>query len=170
MDLLLPVLSDCLWTYFLFLFAAVKHDFRTILNQNASQPDIQILQPINLQVLITRNLAASWYGKLPGVQVQGVLQTVRVCFYLFDSNNCKLLIDRHGKIISIIPLWCSIVHFWLYDRNDLKPEPILQMNLGEEDLSVLMKILVENIGEGGSQQSIDAKRHMVQGRSVHYCW
>ncbi|XP_029702157.1 vacuolar protein sorting-associated protein 13C isoform X2 [Takifugu rubripes] len=88
---------------------------RTTLKQEGSQPDIQILQPINLQVLITRNLAASWYGKLPGVQVQGVLQSV-------------------------------------------------SMNLGEEDLSVLMKILVENIGEGSSQHCIDAKRQMVQDK------
>lgn len=43
------------------------------------------------------------------------------------------------------------------------------MNLGEEDLCVLMKILVENIGEGGSQHCIDAKRPMVQGRFIHYC-
>lgn len=56
--------------------------FRTTLKQDGSQPDIQILQPINLQVLITRNLAASWYGKLPGVQVQGVLQSVTVGFFL----------------------------------------------------------------------------------------
>lgn len=44
------------------------------------------------------------------------------------------------------------------------------MNLGEEDLCVLMKILVENIGEGSSQHRIDAKRQMVQGRFIHYCW
>lgn len=43
------------------------------------------------------------------------------------------------------------------------------MNLGEEDLCVLMKILVENIGEGSSQHCIDAKRQMVQGRFIHYC-
>lgn len=43
------------------------------------------------------------------------------------------------------------------------------MNLGEEDLCVLMKILVENIGEGSSQHRIDAKRQMVQGRFIH-CW
>lgn len=63
--------------------------FRTTLKQDGSQPDIQILQPINLQVLVTRNLAASWYGKLPGVQVQGVLPSVIVGFslkHLVDNN------------------------------------------------------------------------------------
>lgn len=37
------------------------------------------------------------------------------------------------------------------------------MSLGEEDLGVLMKILVENIGEG-SQQRRPASRRMVHGR------
>lgn len=50
-----------------------------------------------------------------------------------------------------------------------KTQNCLQMNLGEEDLCVLMKILVENIGEGSSQHRIDAKRQMVQGRFIHYC-
>lgn len=38
------------------------------------------------------------------------------------------------------------------------------MSLGEEDLSVLMKILVENIGEGSSQHCIPVNKRMVQGR------
>ena len=52
--------------------------FRTLL-KDTSTPDIQIVQPINVQVVITRNLAASWYGRLPAVQLQGVLQSLRVC-------------------------------------------------------------------------------------------
>ncbi|KAF6721023.1 Vacuolar protein sorting-associated protein 13C [Oryzias melastigma] len=63
------------------------------------QPDIEILQPINVKLLVTRNLSASWFTKIPRVSVQGGLQKLHV-------------------------------------------------HLGEEDLSVLMKILVENIGEG----------------------
>uniref|UniRef100_A0A8C3A3N4 Vacuolar protein sorting 13 homolog C n=1 Tax=Cyclopterus lumpus TaxID=8103 RepID=A0A8C3A3N4_CYCLU len=66
---------------------------RTTLGRDAPHHDI--LQPINLELLVTRNLAASWFTKIPGVQVQGVLRSLNV-----------------------------------------------------EDLGVLMKILVENIGEG----------------------
>lgn len=43
------------------------------------------------------------------------------------------------------------------------------MNLGEEDLCVLMKILVENIGEGTSQHCVHVNRQMVQGRLMHAC-
>ncbi|XP_058486199.1 intermembrane lipid transfer protein VPS13C isoform X3 [Solea solea] len=85
---------------------------RTCLNlDSASQRDIEILQPISFELLITRNLAASWFTKIPGVQVQGVLRS-------------------------------------------------LNMSLGEEDLGVLMKILVENISEGSKEHNMDVKRQV----------
>ncbi|XP_059213226.1 intermembrane lipid transfer protein VPS13C isoform X2 [Centropristis striata] len=89
---------------------------RSTLKRDSSQPDIEILQPINLELLVTRNLAASWLTKIPGVQVQGVLLS-------------------------------------------------LNMSLGEEDLGVLMKILVENIGEGTREHSMDVRRHVAQERA-----
>ncbi|XP_030582249.1 vacuolar protein sorting-associated protein 13C isoform X2 [Archocentrus centrarchus] len=89
---------------------------RTTLKQDLSLPDIEILQPINLELLVTRNLAASWFSKIPGVRVQGVLRT-------------------------------------------------LNMSLGEEDLGVLMKILVENIGEGSKEHSMDVKRQVAQEKA-----
>ncbi|XP_061592670.1 intermembrane lipid transfer protein VPS13C isoform X5 [Cololabis saira] len=88
---------------------------RTTLNQN-SQPDIEILQPINLELLVTRNLAASWFPRIPGARVQGGLQS-------------------------------------------------LNMSLGEEDLCVLMKVLVENIGEGSREYNIDVKRQVARERA-----
>ncbi|KAM6942753.1 intermembrane lipid transfer protein VPS13C [Xenentodon cancila] len=88
---------------------------RTTLKEN-TRPDIEILQPINLELLVTRNLAASWFPRIPGAQVQGVLQS-------------------------------------------------LNMSLGEEDLCVLMKILVENIGEGSREYNMDVKRQVAQERA-----
>lgn len=42
------------------------------------------------------------------------------------------------------------------------------MSLGKEDLGVLMKILVENIGEGSKEHSMDLKRQVARGnRPVH---
>lgn len=37
------------------------------------------------------------------------------------------------------------------------------MCLGEEDLGVLMKILVENIGEGSKAHGMDIQRQEAQG-------
>ncbi|XP_041649214.1 vacuolar protein sorting-associated protein 13C isoform X2 [Cheilinus undulatus] len=89
---------------------------RTTLKQGSAQPDIVILQPINLELLITRNLAAAWFTKIPGVKVQGVIHS-------------------------------------------------LNMSLGEEDLGVLMKIMVENIGDGSAEHSMDVKTQVAQEKA-----
>ncbi|XP_029431385.1 vacuolar protein sorting-associated protein 13C isoform X2 [Rhinatrema bivittatum] len=69
-----------------------------------SQPDIQILDPINLKLAVNRNLAASWYPKIPVIEVKGHLDTMNVI---------------------------------------LRPE----------DLSVLLKVLAENLGEAEHKPS-----------------
>lgn len=71
------------------------------------------------------------------------------------------------------PLWPSaadaLVMMTGSAFSQFKSPNCLQMNLGEEDLCVLMKILVENIGEGISQRSVHVNRQMVQGRFMHEC-
>ncbi|KAM9409075.1 intermembrane lipid transfer protein VPS13C isoform 2-T2 [Pholidichthys leucotaenia] len=90
---------------------------RSSLRPNASQPDIEILQPINLELQVIRNLAASWFFKIPGIQVKGVLRS-------------------------------------------------MNMSLGEEDLSMLMKTLVENIGEGTKELEVDVKKPGLHEKEV----
>ncbi|XP_055363331.1 intermembrane lipid transfer protein VPS13C isoform X2 [Betta splendens] len=51
---------------------------RTTLKQDSSEPDVEILQPINLELLVTRNLAASWFSKIPGVHIQGILRSLNI--------------------------------------------------------------------------------------------
>ncbi|KAM8804771.1 intermembrane lipid transfer protein VPS13C [Eudromia elegans] len=68
------------------------------------QPDAQILHPVNLALLVQRNLSAAWYHKTPAIGIKG----------------------------------------------DLKP---MQIALGEDDLTVIMKILLENIGGASSPPS-----------------
>ncbi|XP_078536950.1 intermembrane lipid transfer protein VPS13C isoform X2 [Lissotriton helveticus] len=71
---------------------------RKVLQESCSQSDIHILQPINLHLSVNRNLAASWYHKLPMMEIKGHLDTMNVI-------------------------------------------------LSNEDLSILLKIIFENIGE-----------------------
>lgn len=51
---------------------------RTVLRHEAPQPHLEILQPINLELLVKRNLAASWFTKIPGVEVKGLLKSMNV--------------------------------------------------------------------------------------------
>uniref|UniRef100_A0A8C0J7X0 Vacuolar protein sorting 13 homolog C n=1 Tax=Chelonoidis abingdonii TaxID=106734 RepID=A0A8C0J7X0_CHEAB len=69
-----------------------------------SQPDVEILQPVNLVLSVQRNLAAAWYHEIPAIGIKG----------------------------------------------DLKP---MQIALSEDDLTVLMKILLDNLGDASSQSS-----------------
>ncbi|XP_036860152.2 intermembrane lipid transfer protein VPS13C isoform X2 [Manis javanica] len=75
---------------------------RTVLQTGLPQHDIEILKPVNMLLSIQRNLAATWYKQIPGMEIKG----------------------------------------------KLKP---MQVALSEDDLTVLMKILLENLGEASSQ-------------------
>ncbi|XP_024894514.1 vacuolar protein sorting-associated protein 13C [Pteropus alecto] len=77
---------------------------RTILQAGLLQHDIEILKPVNMLLSVQRNLAATWYVQIPGMEIEG----------------------------------------------KLKP---MQVALSEDDLTVLMKILLENLGEASSQPS-----------------
>ncbi|XP_060115875.1 intermembrane lipid transfer protein VPS13C isoform X1 [Heteronotia binoei] len=77
---------------------------RTII-ANSSQPDVEILQPVNLLLSVQRNLAAAWYPEIPGIAVKG----------------------------------------------DLKS---MQIALSQDDLTLLMKILLENLGEAAAHSRV----------------
>uniref|UniRef100_A0A452SGF4 Vacuolar protein sorting 13 homolog C n=1 Tax=Ursus americanus TaxID=9643 RepID=A0A452SGF4_URSAM len=71
---------------------------RTVIQPGISHPDIQLLHPVNLEFSVNRNLAASWYHKVPVVEIKGHLESMNV-------------------------------------------------NLNQEDLNLLFRILAENLGE-----------------------
>ncbi|KAF7703592.1 hypothetical protein HF521_022599 [Silurus meridionalis] len=51
---------------------------RTVLKHEAPQPQLEILQPVNVELLVKRNLAASWFTKIPGVEVRGLLKSMNI--------------------------------------------------------------------------------------------
>lgn len=55
--------------------------FRTILQAGLPQHDIEILKPVNMLLSIQRNLAATWYTQIPGMEIKGKLKPmqVRIC-------------------------------------------------------------------------------------------
>ncbi|KAM5178815.1 intermembrane lipid transfer protein VPS13C isoform 1-T1 [Callospermophilus lateralis] len=75
---------------------------RTILQSGLPPYDLEILKPVNMLLSVQRNLSATWYVQIPGMEIKG----------------------------------------------KLKP---MQVALSEDDLTVLMKILLENLGEASSQ-------------------
>ncbi|KAM5126213.1 intermembrane lipid transfer protein VPS13C-like, partial [Mantella aurantiaca] len=59
---------------------------RTVLDGPPAQSDIQLLYPINLSLAVNRNLAASWYHQIPGIEVKGHLNSMDVCVSQEDLN------------------------------------------------------------------------------------
>nr|XP_004999149.2 vacuolar protein sorting-associated protein 13C-like [Cavia porcellus] len=59
---------------------------RTVIQPGTSQPDIQLLHPINFEFFVNRNLPANWYHKVPVVEIKGHLDTMNVCLNQEDLN------------------------------------------------------------------------------------
>ncbi|KAJ4923404.1 hypothetical protein JOQ06_000737, partial [Pogonophryne albipinna] len=75
-------------------------------------PGIELLEPVNLQLMVRRNLSVTWYKKMVAVEVDG----------------------------------------------DLKP---MKVELSQEDLKVLLRILTENLGEAGGPENTDPRPEAV---------
>uniref|UniRef100_A0A8D0HE95 Vacuolar protein sorting 13 homolog C n=1 Tax=Sphenodon punctatus TaxID=8508 RepID=A0A8D0HE95_SPHPU len=94
---------------------------RTVLKQPViSQPDIQLLHPINLNLSVNRNLAAAWYHKIPMIEIKGYLDTMNVI-------------------------------------------------LSQEDLSVLLKVLTENLSEAAEKISEQKSVAQEEGKKFNFC-
>ncbi|XP_077174397.1 intermembrane lipid transfer protein VPS13C isoform X2 [Paroedura picta] len=87
---------------------------RTCLRPGFSEPAIQILHPINLNLSVHRNLAGAWYHKIPAVEIQGHLEKMEII-------------------------------------------------LSQEDLSVLLKVLTENLAEGNKNVTEMKPRTQSEG-------
>ncbi|XP_056428779.1 intermembrane lipid transfer protein VPS13C isoform X2 [Hyla sarda] len=77
---------------------------RSVIQNGSPQPELELLQPVNLNVYVQRNLSSSWYSQIPAIQIDG----------------------------------------------DLKP---MQIALSQDDLTILMSVLFENLGETPSLPS-----------------
>ncbi|XP_040456276.1 vacuolar protein sorting-associated protein 13C isoform X2 [Falco naumanni] len=71
---------------------------RTTMETGLSHPDIQILRPINLSLSVKRNLSATWFHKLPVLEITGSLDTMNVVLSQEDLNVfLKVLTENLGE-------------------------------------------------------------------------
>ncbi|XP_055662929.1 intermembrane lipid transfer protein VPS13C isoform X2 [Falco peregrinus] len=71
---------------------------RTTMETGLSHPDIQILRPINLSLSVKRNLSATWFHKLPVLEIRGSLDTMNVVLSQEDLNVfLKVLTENLGE-------------------------------------------------------------------------
>uniref|UniRef100_A0A670KCM5 Vacuolar protein sorting 13 homolog C n=1 Tax=Podarcis muralis TaxID=64176 RepID=A0A670KCM5_PODMU len=89
---------------------------------SGSQPDIEILQPVNLLLSVQRNLAAAWYLQIPGITVKGDLKPMQV---------------RPWEVL-IIP--CSLITSGERDLHETEPKEsvTLKFEFNFESLSIVL--------------------------------
>uniref|UniRef100_A0A8C2TC19 Vacuolar protein sorting 13 homolog A n=1 Tax=Coturnix japonica TaxID=93934 RepID=A0A8C2TC19_COTJA len=51
---------------------------RSCFEQNCLQTEVQLLQPLNLEVAVERNLAAAWYNEAPDIEISGRLKPMNL--------------------------------------------------------------------------------------------
>ncbi|XP_066503943.1 intermembrane lipid transfer protein VPS13C isoform X2 [Hoplias malabaricus] len=77
---------------------------RTVLRRDAPQPEMELLQPINLELLVKRNLGASWFPKIPGVEVKGVLKSLNIALGQEDLGVLmRILAENIGEGSRMLP-------------------------------------------------------------------
>ncbi|RLW05256.1 hypothetical protein DV515_00005324 [Chloebia gouldiae] len=52
--------------------------YRSYYEQDSLQTEVQLLQPVNLEVAVERNLAAAWYNEVPDIEISGRLKPMNL--------------------------------------------------------------------------------------------
>ncbi|XP_018413755.1 PREDICTED: vacuolar protein sorting-associated protein 13A [Nanorana parkeri] len=88
--------------------------YRTVFEKGSLLSEIELLQPLNMDITIERNLAAAWYSDIPDIKIIGHLKPMRLM-------------------------------------------------LGQEDLTVILRTLNENLGE--TSEKVDPEKNNAGGSS-----
>ncbi|NXA51596.1 VP13A protein, partial [Nothocercus julius] len=52
--------------------------YRSYYESGSLQTEVQLLQPLNLEVIVERNLAAAWYNEIPDIEISGRLKPMNL--------------------------------------------------------------------------------------------
>ncbi|XP_062455224.1 intermembrane lipid transfer protein VPS13A isoform X2 [Rhea pennata] len=52
--------------------------YRSYYENDSLQTEVQLLQPLNLEVIVERNLAAAWYSEVPDIEISGRLKPMNL--------------------------------------------------------------------------------------------
>uniref|UniRef100_A0A8B9SEM5 Vacuolar protein sorting-associated protein 13A n=1 Tax=Apteryx owenii TaxID=8824 RepID=A0A8B9SEM5_APTOW len=52
--------------------------YRSYYESGSLQTEVQLLQPLNLEVIVERNLAAAWYSEVPDIEISGRLKPMNL--------------------------------------------------------------------------------------------
>ncbi|GCC25095.1 hypothetical protein chiPu_0003500 [Chiloscyllium punctatum] len=91
--------------------------YRTIFENEAFRSEISLLQPVNLEVVVERNLSAAWYHEVPDIKILGTLKPLHATLSQDDLIIIlKSLNENLGdNSVDVVPVQAQ--------RNSSSPSP-----------------------------------------------
>uniref|UniRef100_A0A8D2N9L0 Vacuolar protein sorting 13 homolog A n=1 Tax=Zonotrichia albicollis TaxID=44394 RepID=A0A8D2N9L0_ZONAL len=141
--------------------------------QDSLQTEVQLLQPINLEVAVERNLAAAWYHEVPDIEISGRLKPMNVSVTVVTSAVVELHSPMKIKTTLKLDFRFDSLTLVLYSPNSKQVSIILVtkndlLKLAEFKL-VLMSAALKMLSDGSMNASVklanctlDDKRQSIQ--------
>uniref|UniRef100_A0A8D0LA51 VPS13-like middle region domain-containing protein n=1 Tax=Sphenodon punctatus TaxID=8508 RepID=A0A8D0LA51_SPHPU len=77
--------------------------YRSCFERDSLQNEIQLLQPINLEVNVERNLAAAWFGEIPDFRILGRLKPMNLILSQEDLTTILRTLNENLLDGSVAP-------------------------------------------------------------------
>uniref|UniRef100_A0A663FD30 Vacuolar protein sorting 13 homolog A n=1 Tax=Aquila chrysaetos chrysaetos TaxID=223781 RepID=A0A663FD30_AQUCH len=147
--------------------------YRSCYEQGSLQTEVQLLQPLNLEVAVERNLAAAWYNEVPDIEISGRLKPMNVSIRVTVVTSAVVELHSPMKIKTTLKLDFRFdsLTLVLYSPNSKQVNIILRddlLKLAEFKL-VLMSAAVKMLSDGSMNASVklanctlDDKRQSIQ--------
>uniref|UniRef100_A0A8C3CVA6 Vacuolar protein sorting 13 homolog A n=1 Tax=Cairina moschata TaxID=8855 RepID=A0A8C3CVA6_CAIMO len=147
-------------------------ELKSYYEQDTLQSEVQLLQPLNLEVVVERNLAAAWYTEAPDIEISGRLKPMNVSVTVVTSAVVELHSPVKIKTTLKLDFRFDSLTLVLYSPNSKQVTNLDQrddlLKLAEFKL-VLMSAAVKMLSDGSMNASVklanctlDDKRQSIQ--------
>uniref|UniRef100_A0A8C6JV75 Uncharacterized protein n=1 Tax=Melopsittacus undulatus TaxID=13146 RepID=A0A8C6JV75_MELUD len=146
--------------------------YRSCYEQGLLQTEVQLLQPLNLEVIVERNLAAAWYNEVPDIEISGLLKPMNVSVTVVTSAVVELHSSMKIKTTLKLDFRFDSLTLVLYSPDSKQVTNLDQrddlLKLAEFKLG-LMSAAVKMLSDGSMNASVklanctlDDKRQSIQ--------
>uniref|UniRef100_A0A8C3K817 Vacuolar protein sorting 13 homolog A n=1 Tax=Calidris pygmaea TaxID=425635 RepID=A0A8C3K817_9CHAR len=140
--------------------------YRSCYEQGSLQTEVQLLQPLNLEVAVERNLAAAWYNEVPDIEISGRLKPMNVSVTVVTSAVVELHSPMKIKTTLKLDFRFDSLTLVLYSPNSKQRDELLKL---AEFKLVLMSAALKMLSDGSMNASVklanctlDDKRQSIQ--------
>uniref|UniRef100_A0A8C3I1Y3 Vacuolar protein sorting 13 homolog A n=1 Tax=Chrysemys picta bellii TaxID=8478 RepID=A0A8C3I1Y3_CHRPI len=109
--------------------------YRAHFERGSLQSEIQLLQPLNLEVIVERNLAAAWYSEVPDIKILGRLKPMNVSVQYWKLlKNIFLVLTCLSFLKGITMVTTAVVEL----RSPVKVKTTLKLDFLFDSLTLVL--------------------------------